>query len=289
MKRALGIVLFCVGLASSSLIFSQVTSIPNGATGGTGGTGSPNVTISHTFTGTQELAFAHNLSTKTPLVICQDYTTGEAVSVGINQTTPPTTSTTYITATNQTLACTFNASGVTGPTGPAGANGATGSSGGPVGPTGAMGPSGATGATGSGTAPIGALVKASGAQSITTDTATQVSFGTIVQDTSSGSTITGANANALTVPANGWYTVSSGSCWNSAISNGTWMQLKVNGSVWNPAGSLGLIFQLPGSGALCGGGTIVGYFSSGDVLTVYAFQATGGTVNQNSAFFSIRN
>lgn len=120
---------------------------PTGTTGATGPSGSPNVTISHVFTGTQELAYIHNLNTLNPISDCQDHTTGIGVAAGINATTPPTLTTTYVTATSKTLDCTFNASGVNGATGALGATGATGPSGGA---TGATGPTGATGATGAG-------------------------------------------------------------------------------------------------------------------------------------------
>lgn len=106
---------------------------PSGAAGSTGPSGPPNPEITHTFVGTQELAYLHNLNTLAPNVHCYDTANGESVSPPINLTTPPLTNTSYITATDIVLKCNFNNSGAVSATGPAG----------PTGPTGAAGATGA--------------------------------------------------------------------------------------------------------------------------------------------------
>lgn len=77
-----------------------------------GGSGAASVVITHTFTGTQEIAYAHNIGTVNPLYACQlagSPFTG--VAPGINVTTPATTTTTYVTATDVSLTCAFGTNG----------------------------------------------------------------------------------------------------------------------------------------------------------------------------------
>ena len=123
---------------------------PTGSTGATGATGASgpglaNIVISHAFTGTQEIAYVHSLNTLTPVYDCYDHTTRIGLTPGVNVSTPSTLTTTYITATSETVDCAFNASGTNGATGSTGATGATG----------ATGSTGVTGATGSSGGPIG--------------------------------------------------------------------------------------------------------------------------------------
>lgn len=101
---------------------------PSGPSGPTGanGTAANTPAISHTFTGTQEIAYTHNLNTLVPVYDCYDHTTGIGVTPGVNVSTPPTVNITYITASSSTLDCSFGSAGGIGPTGPTGPSGATG-------------------------------------------------------------------------------------------------------------------------------------------------------------------
>lgn len=87
--------------------------------------GGPNQSISHVFTGTQELAYTHNLNTLNPVISCFNHTTPfagliQGTNYTVNTTTPATVNITYITATSRTVDCAFNNSGAVGAQGPSG-------------------------------------------------------------------------------------------------------------------------------------------------------------------------
>ena len=96
------------------------------ANGNTSDSGAPcpggsNITISHTFTGNQEIAYVHGLGVIIPSPSC--YPTGgnnPGIAYPTGVMTANTTTTTYVTATDATVVCLFvSGSGLQGPIGPA--------------------------------------------------------------------------------------------------------------------------------------------------------------------------